>query len=70
MRRPELFSHPRFWAEEGSVYFANAWHFVWYEVLFEPHLGYLSFFNNLAALIATTVPLKHAPLVTTIAALM
>lgn len=70
LRRTALFSNPRFWAEEGSIYFNDAWHFIWYEVLFQPHIGYLSFFNNFAALAATLVQLEYAPLVTTLFALM
>ncbi len=70
VRAPALWSHPRFWAEEGTIYFAAAFNQPWYESLFAPHVGYYSLFANGAALAAAWLaPLDYAPLVTLSAAL-
>ena len=69
-RAPGLFWHPRFWAEEGAIYFAYAFDHRWYETLFAAQRGYFSLYVNAASLLAASVPLRHAPLVTTGAALL
>lgn len=70
LRAPALWSHPRFWAEEGAIYFADAFNLPWYDSLFAPHFGYYLLFANGTALVAARLaPLEHAPLVTLIAAL-
>ena len=70
-RRPEFFSEPRFWAEEGTVFFARAWSLPWWRMLPAAPLDYLSLYTNVAVtMAATAVPLERAPLVTTIAALL
>jgi hypothetical protein len=62
-RYPELVLHPRFWAEEGTVYFQAAYDrgFV---AVFESHQGYFALLPNMATWLATTVPLQYAPIVT------
>jgi hypothetical protein len=70
-REPSLFSSPRFWAEEGSIYFFEAFHSPWYQALFSAHRGYYSLFPNFATLLAArAVPLENAPLVTVIASFL
>lgn len=64
-RDPGLFLHPRFWAEEATVYFHSAWMLPSWQALLSPHQGYLSLFANAAGVAATLVPLEAAPLVTT-----
>jgi hypothetical protein len=39
-RAPSFFFEPRFWGEEGIIYFSNAFNNPWYKALFTPHLGY------------------------------
>jgi len=71
IRLPELFIEPRFWADEGSRYFTYALHHTVIESLYHPQQGYYSLFNNVASLLAVyLVPLEHAPLVTTLLALL
>jgi len=65
VRCPELFAHPRFWAEEGNFYFASAYNNSFPAHLFSSHLGYYTLYNNLAAFLATLVPLESAPTITT-----
>ena len=68
-RQYSLFTEPRFWAEEGTVYFSFAFSHNWLTVLLKPHYGYYSLFSNFASLLASrTVPLEWAPLVTTLLA--
>ncbi len=69
LRAPSLLSAPRFWAEEGSVYFAYAYAHPWLDTLVTPHGLYLLLYTNLAAIVAArAVPLTSAPLVTTLCA--
>ena len=68
-RAPSLLIEPRFWAEEGSVYFSYAYNHLWYKAILTSHLGYYALFPNLAAFWAQLVPLEYSPLVTTYLAL-
>ena len=66
IRMPLLFLQPRFWAEEGLIYFSYAFHHSWYKALLTPHYSYYSLFNNIASILAANiVPLQYAPCVTT-----
>ena len=40
MRSPEIAVHGRFWAEEGTIYFARALESGFWKALFAPHPGY------------------------------
>ena len=51
-----------FWAQDGSVYFANAYNDGWLAPLFRPYGGYLQLVPRLVADIATIPPLRFAPL--------
>jgi hypothetical protein len=69
-RQPAFFAEPRFWAEEGQVFFASAWAKSWWDALTAVPLDYFTLYTNLAVgLAARLVPLEQAPLVTTVAAL-
>ncbi|MCG6205956.1 hypothetical protein LPW26_14990 [Rhodopseudomonas sp. HC1] len=70
VRIPHAIVHGRFWAEEGSIFFANAWHLSWSEALLAVHTGYLNLTANAATLLASFFPLTHAPLVTGVIALL
>ena len=62
-RFPVLVSSPRFWAEEGSIYFQSA-HDRGFASIFEPHVGYFALFPNVSTWLATHVPLAAAPIMT------
>ncbi len=66
IRSPQLFVDARFWAEEGTYYFAEAYE-RGFGMLFYvyPNCGYYYLFVNLATLIAAIFPLWMAPYVTT-----
>jgi hypothetical protein len=65
-RMPEIVLHGgRFWAEDGLVYFSNAWNQPWYHAWFATYNGYF----NVAAGLGTWAALKlgglaGAPIVT------
>jgi len=64
-RHFEFFTNPRFWAEEGTQYFSDAY-INGFTSLWQEHKGYYSLTPSVAAYFSTLVPLEHAPLVTTI----
>jgi hypothetical protein len=68
LRDPRYFLQPRLWAEEGSLHFAYSFSHSALQSLFQPQLGYLNFWPNLATILATLIPLETAPLVTTLMA--
>jgi hypothetical protein len=69
-RNTRYFFEPRFWAEEGTVHFVFSYSHNWFLALFQPQVGYLNFWPNISTLLATLPPLKDAPLVTTITAMI
>lgn len=68
LRDTRYFLQPRLWAEEGSLHFAYSYSHSVLQSLFQPQLGYLNFWPNLATILATFIPLESAPLVTTLLA--
>ncbi|HZV81410.1 MAG TPA: hypothetical protein VFF53_04500, partial [Geobacteraceae bacterium] len=47
-RQPELLTAPRFWAEEGTNFFAYAYAHSWWENLLHPQFGYYTLYNAIA----------------------
>lgn len=71
LRAPQLLYPGRFWAEEGSMYFAGAFAGSGSASFFTPYAGYYLFPANLAAAIAANaVTLEFAPIVTAAVALL
>jgi hypothetical protein len=70
VRCPELLLSPRFFAEEGTTYFASAFQKSFLENIFSAHYGYYTLYNQIATSFAKLVPLEHAPLVTTFMSLI
>jgi hypothetical protein len=68
-RRPDALFHPQFWAEDGIVWFANAYNLGWWHALFRTEVGYFQTLPRLSAALALLVPLAYAPLVTNLIAL-
>lgn len=69
-RAPELWLHPRFWGEEANVYFQAALDRPWWDALTAGHLGYYSLWSNSGGVLASWVPLAHAPAMTLLLALV
>ncbi|HZV82213.1 MAG TPA: hypothetical protein VFF53_08605, partial [Geobacteraceae bacterium] len=65
---PELLTAPRFWAEEGTNFFAYAYAHSWWENLLHPQFGYYTLYNAIATSLAAAAPLEYAPAVTTVLA--
>jgi hypothetical protein len=62
LRMPEIVLKGRFWAEEGAVFFTNAWTLDPVSALLMPVGGYLNLVANAATLAARwTMPLTDAP---------
>lgn len=70
-RLPRVLLEGRFWAEEGRVFFENAWNLPWLDALLFPYAGYLNLTANAAGLLARHLaPLWAAPYVSTGLALL
>lgn len=48
------------WAEDGTIFFREAFHFGW-KSLFQPYAGYLHLFQRMVALAASFFPLSWLP---------
>lgn len=62
-REPSLFTHPQFWAEDGSYWYAQAYNGGWLHSLTQPLGGYLNTLQRIGAGLALLVPFRLAPLV-------
>src|SRR5579863_43134 len=62
-RRPDAILHPQFYAEDGHVWFADAYNLGWWHALFRAQDGYFQTFPRLGAALALLFPLALAPLV-------
>lgn len=60
LRRPDALLHPQFWAEDGSVFFRDAY-MSGLRALFWPDGGYFSTSSRLLAALGTCLPLKLVP---------
>lgn len=59
-RRPELFRHPQFWAEDGALFFVQAWE-QGARALFLPYAGYLHTTQRLVTALAVQCDPRWAP---------
>jgi len=67
LREPLFFLQPRIWAEEGMVHIQSVFNNGLLLSLFQPHLGYYSFFNNFTVAIGMFfLGLEKLPYLTTI----
>ena len=71
-RSPFIFLNGRFMAEEGSLYFANAYKFnFFYSLIFVDFTsGYLNLWANISGIISNFFDLKFAPLISNYLALI
>jgi hypothetical protein len=60
VRCPATILHPEFWAEDGVIWYSDAYTIGWHS-LFSPHTGYLQTISRLVALVAQGFPLQWAP---------
>src|SRR3569623_1286621 len=69
-RRPDILSNAVFWAEDGAVYFADAFNKGALAALFLPYAGALQIFPRAIYGLATLLPLRFVPLFGVWAALL
>jgi len=69
-RRPDILSNAVFWAEDGAVYFADAFNKGALSALFLPYAGTLQLFPRMIYGLATVLPLRFVPLFGVWAALL
>jgi len=69
-RCPYLLTHPQFYAEDGEVWYAQAYNLGWLHSLFVPYAGYLQTLPRLVAGPALLLPLAFAPLFMTLCGLL
>jgi hypothetical protein len=63
IRRPDAVFHPQFFAEDGRVWFADAYNCGWWPALLKTWLGYFQTLPRLGAALALLAPFAFAPLV-------
>jgi hypothetical protein len=68
-RRPDAVINPQFWAEDGHVWFADAYNLGLWTTLFRAQDGYFQTLPRLAAALALLVPIALAPLVLNLVAI-
>lgn len=68
-RRPDAMFHAQFYAEDGHVFFADAYNFGWWSALFRTYEGYYHALPRLGAALALLAPLTLAPLVLNVIAI-
>jgi len=61
-RRPDALLNPQFFAEDGAVWYLQAYSFGWAISLLHTHSGYFQTLPRLVAALALLVPLRFAPL--------
>jgi hypothetical protein len=62
-RRPDAIFHPQFWAEDGTIFFSQAYNQGWVHAMYRPYNGYFHAIPRIVASLALLVPLRLAPLV-------
>jgi hypothetical protein len=68
-RRPDAVLNPQFYAEDGRVFFQDAYNLGWWTALFHPYGGYFHAVPRLTSALALLAPLWLAPLVLNLVAL-
>src|SRR5215204_5643554 len=61
-RRPDMIFHAQFWAEDGKIWFADAYNLGALEPMLHPAAGYFDTLPRLAALIGLMFPMESVPL--------
>jgi hypothetical protein len=69
VRRPDALLHPQFWAEDGVVWYADAYNLGAWNAALHAESSYFQTLPRLVAGVALLVPLPWAPLLTNVAAL-
>jgi hypothetical protein len=70
LRRPDVFTRPQFWAEDGTVWYAQAYNHPGIARVVEPYGGYLQLVPRIAGLASQLVDFTAAPLLMAVLALL
>ena len=62
-RRPDVLFHAQFWAEDGKIWYADAYNLGVVQPFLHPAAGYFDTLPRLAALFVQVLPFRMAPLV-------
>jgi lipoprotein signal peptidase len=60
-RRPEMLLNPQFWAEDGRIWYADAYNHGIHFSLFTPDNGYFQTLPRLTAVLGQAIPLHDGP---------
>ncbi len=66
-RRPDLFFNAQFWAEDGAVWYTDAYHKDFLTTIFAPYPEYFAVPQRIIAFFSALVPFNFAPLLMNIA---
>lgn len=69
LRSPETITHPQFWAEDGTFWYADAYNQGGFSSTLHSYGGYFQTISRLTAWLSLAVPLHNAPLIFNIIAL-
>ena len=69
-RSPNLLTHAQFYAEDGAIWFEQAYNLGWLHALFLPQAGYLNTVPRFAAAFALLFPLGWAPTIMAVVGLL
>lgn len=69
-KAPSLFTDPRFWAEEGTIFYAYCLQGSFFKCLSKAHLESWHGLLNFIVYLSTLVPVRYAPAVTTFFSLL
>ena len=70
LRRPDSLLNPQFWAEDGTIFYSDAYHHGFWWTLTRPTAGYLNTVPRLVAGLAVLLPMHWAPLIFNLAAFL
>jgi hypothetical protein len=62
-RRIDSVTHPQFWAEDGIVWYSNAYHMGPFAPFLIPVSGYFQTISRIGAAVSLLFPLRYAPLI-------
>jgi hypothetical protein len=68
-RRPDALGYPQFFAEDGHVWYAQAYNWGWFRALTRPDGGYFQTLPRLVAAVSLLFPVASAPLIFNISGL-
>jgi hypothetical protein len=69
LRHPDSLLHPQFFAEDGAIWFAEAYNWGAWKAMLWTYNGYYQSLPRFAAAVAVLVPLRMAPLVCNVVAI-